>query len=116
MNEDPDTGASTPGHPFSGGPSTAPAAREEPVRPALPRRRPSTLGDFSGDPARAGHFAWALPVGGLGAGAAWVLLRLIGLITNLVFFGRSDGRFPRAGPHPWWLVLRRRSSAGWWSA
>ncbi|HEY2190730.1 MAG TPA: chloride channel protein [Actinomycetospora sp.] len=50
---------------------------------------------------------WAVPIGALGAGAAWVLLRLIGLITHLVFYGRfsTDLVSPGAGAHPWWLVL-----------
>jgi CIC family chloride channel protein len=49
----------------------------------------------------------ALPIGALAAGAAWCLLRLIGLVTNLVFYQRGavDLVAPGAHPHPWWLVL-----------
>ncbi|MYR07665.1 chloride channel protein [Gordonia sp. SID5947] len=51
--------------------------------------------------------AWAVPVGALGAGAAWLLLHLIGLVTNLVFYQRIrfDQISPGAQGHPWWLIL-----------
>ncbi|WP_406447516.1 chloride channel protein [Streptomyces sp. NBC_01613] len=51
--------------------------------------------------------AWALPVGGAGAVAALVLLRLIGLVTHLVFYQRWDTSLAAPGQvhHPWWLVL-----------
>jgi H+/Cl- antiporter ClcA len=51
--------------------------------------------------------ALALPVGALGAVAAWALLRLIGLTTNLVFSWRWDVSLvaPGATAHPWWLIL-----------
>jgi H+/Cl- antiporter ClcA len=51
--------------------------------------------------------ALAAPIGALAAGAAWCLLRLIGLVTNLVFYQRwaVDLIAPGAGHHPWWLVL-----------
>jgi H+/Cl- antiporter ClcA len=51
--------------------------------------------------------AWALPVGAASAAAAWVLLRLIGLVTNLVFYQRVEFDLvaPGAARHPWWLVL-----------
>ncbi|MBD1320436.1 chloride channel protein [Gordonia hankookensis] len=51
--------------------------------------------------------AWAIPVGALGAGAAWVLLHLIGLVTNLVFYQRFrfDQISPGAHGHPWWLIV-----------
>jgi len=48
--------------------------------------------------------ALALPVGALSAGAAWCLIRLIGLVTNLVFYQRWGTRHliafgrRRAGP------------------
>ncbi len=49
----------------------------------------------------------AAPIGALAAGAAWCLLRLIGLVTNLVFYQRwaVDLIAPGAQHHPWWLVL-----------
>jgi H+/Cl- antiporter ClcA len=51
--------------------------------------------------------AWALLVGALGAVASLALLRLIGLITNLVFYQRWNTALvsPGAQSHPWWLVL-----------
>ena len=53
--------------------------------------------------------ALAAPIGALAAGAAWCLLRLIGLVTNLVFYQRwAVGLVaPGAQHHPWWLVLGR---------
>ncbi|MCW2622985.1 MAG: hypothetical protein JWL64_2587, partial [Frankiales bacterium] len=41
--------------------------------------------------------ALAVPVGAVGAGVAWVLLRLIGLITNAVFYQRLDGSLVAPG-------------------
>jgi H+/Cl- antiporter ClcA len=51
--------------------------------------------------------ALALPIGALGACLAWVLLRLIGLITNLVFYGRLGTALvaPGGAPHPPLLIL-----------
>jgi H+/Cl- antiporter ClcA len=46
------------------------------------------LGDFDVSPRLLKIVAFALPIGALAAGVAWCLLRLIGLITNLVFYGR----------------------------
>ena len=49
----------------------------------------------------------ALPIGAAAALAAWCLLRLIGLITNAVFYRRTSTALvaPGGGHHPWWLVL-----------
>ncbi len=49
----------------------------------------------------------ALPVGFLAAIAAWCLLRLIGLFTNLFFYGRAETKLvaPGAGSHSWLLIL-----------
>lgn len=51
--------------------------------------------------------AFAVPIGAFSAGVAWCLLRLIGLITNLVFYGRVDTALvaPGAVPHPPALIL-----------
>ena len=51
--------------------------------------------------------ALAVPIGALAAAAAWCLLRLIGLVTNLVFYQRwAVGLVaPGAQHHPWWLML-----------
>ena len=46
------------------------------------------LGDFDVSPRLLLITAFALPIGALVAGVAWCLLRLIGLITNLVFYQR----------------------------
>jgi H+/Cl- antiporter ClcA len=48
------------------------------------------LGDFNLTPRVLVIAAWAVPVGAVVAGAAYVLLRLIALITNLVFYQRVD--------------------------
>ncbi len=74
---------------------------------SAPRRRRTGLGDFTLAPRVLWICLWAVPIGALGAGAAWVLLRLIGLITHLVFFGSLSSQLvsPGVGPHPWWLVL-----------
>jgi len=46
------------------------------------------LGDFSVSRRMLVITAFALPIGALSAGVTWALLRLIGLITNLVFYQR----------------------------
>jgi CIC family chloride channel protein len=65
------------------------------------------LADFVVDPRMLVTTALALPIGALSAAAAWCLLKLIGLVTNLVFYQRwSYGLVaPGAQHHPWWLIL-----------
>jgi len=65
------------------------------------------LGDFSATPRMALITALALPIGAVSAVLAWGLLRLIGLITNAVFYQRVGTGLvaPGASDHPWWLVL-----------
>jgi H+/Cl- antiporter ClcA len=65
------------------------------------------LADFVVDPRMLVITALALPIGALSAVAAWCLLQLIGLITNLVFYQRwaVDLVSPGAHHHPWWLVV-----------
>jgi H+/Cl- antiporter ClcA len=65
------------------------------------------LGDFTVGPRVLAIAALALPLGALGAGVAWSLLRLIGLITNLVFYGRLGTELvaPGAGHHSPLLIL-----------
>jgi chloride channel protein, CIC family len=46
------------------------------------------LGDFTATRRMLTIAAFAAPIGALSAGVAWCLLRLIGLITNLVFYQR----------------------------
>jgi chloride channel protein, CIC family len=65
------------------------------------------LGDFTLTPRVLQICGLALPVGFLAALAAWCLLRLIGLFTNLFFYGRWETRLvaPGAGAHSWLLIL-----------
>lgn len=65
------------------------------------------LADFTVDRRMLLTTALAVPIGALSAGAAWCLLRLIGLVTNLVFYQRwaVDLVAPGAHHHPWWLML-----------
>ncbi|WP_228389086.1 chloride channel protein [Cumulibacter manganitolerans] len=69
--------------------------------------RNTHLGDFNVDRRMVLIALLAIPVGALGAVAAWALLRLIGLVTNLCFYGRvsTDLIAPGSVAHPWWLVL-----------
>jgi CIC family chloride channel protein len=71
------------------------------------RERVEHLGDFSLSPRVLTITAWAVPIGAAGAIAALALLRLIGLITNLVFYQRIDTRLvaPGAGHHQPLLIL-----------
>jgi CIC family chloride channel protein len=65
------------------------------------------LGDFTTTPRVLLIAAFAVPVGALSAGVAWVLLRLIGLITNLVFYQRVGTALvaPGEGHHSPFLIL-----------
>jgi H+/Cl- antiporter ClcA len=65
------------------------------------------LGDFAVGRRVLVIAALALPIGALAAGVAWALLRLIGLITNLVFYQRIDTALvaPGAIHHPPLLIL-----------
>jgi CIC family chloride channel protein len=65
------------------------------------------LADFVVDRRMLLMAALAVPIGALAAAAAWCLLRLIGLVTNLVFYQRwAVGLVaPGAQHHPWWLML-----------
>ena len=74
------------------------------------------LADFSVNRRMLVITALAVPVGAVSACAAWVLLRLIGLITNLVFYQRVDTALvaPGAGHHTLLAdPAARRSSAAW---
>jgi chloride channel protein, CIC family len=65
------------------------------------------LADFVVDRRMLVTAALALSIGALSAAAAWCLLKLIGLVTNFVFYQRwSYGLVaPGAQHHPWWLIL-----------
>jgi chloride channel protein, CIC family len=69
--------------------------------------RATHLGDFTLRSRVLLITALALMVGGASAIAAFCLLRLIGLITNLVFYQRVSVTMtpPGAAHHPWWLIL-----------
>jgi hypothetical protein len=71
------------------------------------QERHEHLGDFTVGPRMLLVAMWALVVGALGALAAFLLLRLIGLVTNLVFYQRWDTALVAPGlvHRPWWLVL-----------
>jgi CIC family chloride channel protein len=65
------------------------------------------LGDFTADRQVLVLIGMALVVGSAGAGAAWLLLKLIALVTNLVWFGRlSTASVSMAQASPGlWMVL-----------
>jgi CIC family chloride channel protein len=72
-------------------------------------REPSgaRLRDTSATPRLAYIAALSALVGCLSAGAAWVLVRLIGLTTNLVWYGRLSARLVVPDPRHlgWWSIL-----------
>ena len=74
---------------------------------STPVRDVRHLGDFTTTPRVVVITALALPIGAVAAVAAWALLRLVGLITNAVFYQRASTALvaPGAGQHRWWLVL-----------
>src|SRR3569623_3086936 len=76
-----------------------------PKTPAGQTAAPS-LGDFTTDRRGLLLIAMALVVGAGGTAAAWLLLRLIGLFTNVIWFGRfSIETVSLAGLSPtWWVV------------
>jgi H+/Cl- antiporter ClcA/predicted transcriptional regulator len=78
-----------------------PTLNEE--RPAVPHR----LGDFDAHPRMLKICALALVVGGMAALVADGLLKLIGLITNLVFYQRVALSLvaPGGGHAQWWLII-----------
>jgi CIC family chloride channel protein len=87
--------------------SAAGTARPDSTQPARRHGRASHLGDFTLGPRALLITATALPVGGASAVAAFCLLRLIGLITNAVFYQRLSVALaaPGAHHHSFWLIL-----------
>lgn len=73
----------------------------------MSQRDVSHLGDFTATPRMLLISALALPVGAVSSCVAWALLRLIGLITNAVFYGRFGTQLvaPGAGQHSPAVVL-----------
>ncbi len=98
-----------PGQPgrVKDGPGQRGPVATSPVRPGERPRRAEHLGDFTLRPRTLLITAIALPLGGVSAVAAYCLLRLIGLITNAVFYQRLSVALtaPGAGRHPAWLIL-----------
>ena len=74
---------------------------------AVPTRDVRHLGDFTTTPRALVITALAVPVGAVAACVSWALLRLIGLITNVVFYQRVETRLvaPGAVHHNPGLVL-----------
>ena len=72
-------------------------------RPPVPPR----LGDYSVSPRIMLISTLALGVGAVSAVVADALLKLIGLITNLVFYQRiaTNLASPGVGAHAWWLII-----------
>jgi H+/Cl- antiporter ClcA/CBS domain-containing protein len=66
-----------------------------------------SLGDFIASPRILVLTLLAVPIGLIGALLAWLLLNLIGLFTNLFFFGRVryDLISPAAAPTSVWIVI-----------
>ena len=81
---------------------------------AAKNHRAAHLGDFTVTPRVLLISAWALLVGGASAVTALALLRLIGLITNVVFYQRVATSLvaPGGAHHPWWLVLAAPAVGG----
>ena len=77
-------------------------------RPPTGNRKPSweALGDFTTTTRTLPISALALAIGALAAFVAWALLRLIGLFTNLFYFGRwNTALVSPAGNHLGWLSV-----------
>jgi len=71
-----------------------------------PRRR--ALGDFSTDRRVLTLAGLAIITGSAASATAWVLLTLIGLVTNLVWYGRFDASLTSlagATPGPWTVAI-----------
>jgi H+/Cl- antiporter ClcA/CBS domain-containing protein len=63
------------------------------------------LGDFELRPEVLKICALAIPIGAVAAVVAWILLKLIGLFTNLFFYARiNTAMVAPVGTH-WWVVL-----------
>ncbi|HTT95977.1 MAG TPA: chloride channel protein [Solirubrobacterales bacterium] len=74
---------------------------------SFPARDLRHVGDFDVGPRLLAITAFALPIGALSAGVAWCLLRLIGLITNVIFYGRLGTALvaPGEGHHAPLVIL-----------
>jgi H+/Cl- antiporter ClcA len=78
----------------------------DPTRARPPHAIRDSLADFSADPRLLALSGLALGIGALAAGVAWVLLRLIDVITALAYGGALGAGGAQAGPHlAWWSAL-----------
>jgi chloride channel protein, CIC family len=95
--------------PLPGGGGAGPRAGSAPgVREVPPATAMRHLGDYTATPRIVRIAAYAVPIGAVSACVAWGLLRLIGLITNAVFYQRIDTRLVAPGAthhHPLLIVL-----------
>ncbi|MGO4723883.1 MULTISPECIES: chloride channel protein [unclassified Inquilinus] len=89
-------------------PSRAASARPAPHPPGPADRAVSRsvriLGDFTVDPGVLRLVAMAPIVGTAGTAAAWVLLQLIALVTNLAYFGQISTAPVDLGQSPWGIA------------
>jgi H+/Cl- antiporter ClcA/CBS domain-containing protein len=72
-----------------------------------PAATPKGLGDFRADPRLLVLAAMAIVVGSGGAFAAWVLLKLIALVSNLIWFGKLQAEaipLAHAARTPWMVA------------
>ena len=88
--------------------AAAPQARHS-TRHAPQRHGPGalSLGDFTADRRMVMLVAMATLVGAAGAAGAWVLLRLIALVSNLVWLGKLGVQpidFAQVRPSPWMVL------------
>src|SRR5579872_6435310 len=87
----------------------APSHARHSTRHAPQRHGPGalSLGDFTADRRMVMLVPMATLVGAAGAAGAWVLLRLIALVSNLVWLGRlgvSPVDFAQVRPSPWMVL------------
>ncbi|MBV8829810.1 MAG: chloride channel protein [Acidobacteriaceae bacterium] len=72
----------------------------------MSRKMPETLGDFTTGASIIPISLLAIIIGLIGAGVAWLLLKIIGLFTNLFYFGRFDTALTSpAGNHLGWFAI-----------
>jgi H+/Cl- antiporter ClcA/CBS domain-containing protein len=90
------------------GPMSRPADPAAPSRAAAPTRSAKLasvkLGDFTIDRGALRLIAMAPVVATAGTAAAWALLQLIALVTNLAYFGRLSTAAVDLGQSPWGIA------------
>ena len=93
---------------------SSPARRETATSTRRPARDVRHLGDFTASPRLVLIALLAVPIGAVSAVVAWALLRLIGLITNAVFYQLVDTDLvaPGAVHHNPLLVLLAPAAGG----